>query len=158
HRLTAYGSSPLGFATGSSDITFVRELLDLGADPNLVDPTRPGPSPLVGRMNKDPQVARLLLDRGADPRVTVSSHGRGGALPPVCRAAARGALATVRMLVEAGAEPAAVLWREGKAGPARGQTALHSAAASNDVPTLDYFLTLGLDPAQTEAFDDNALD
>jgi len=32
------------------------------------------------------------------------------------------------------------------------------AAASNDVPTLDYFLALGLDPAKENAHGDNALD
>ena len=159
HRLTRYGSTPLGFACSLPDLTLARELLDLGADPNLVDPILPGASPLVSHMNRRPDSARLLLARGADPRVIVESHGRGGALPPVFLAAARGELAVVKMLVAAGADPTAVLWREGGGDELlRGQTALHSAAASDNIETLEYFLSLGLDPAQTDGLGDNALD
>jgi ankyrin repeat protein len=159
NRLTARGSTPLGFACELPDLAFARELLDLGADPNLVDPRLPNALPLVASMTKNPAATRLMLERGADPRVIVSSHGRGGALPPVFLAAARGDMRSVALLVAAGADPTTVLWRDGKgANRLRGQTALHSAAVSDDLATLEYFLSLGLDPAQTEAYGDNPLD
>ncbi len=52
-----------------------------------------------------------------------------------------------------------MLWR-GKwtEAPLPGLTALPFAAASNDLPTLEYFLGLGLDPAWVNAYGDNALD
>lgn len=156
--LTRMGSTPLGFACDLPDPALAREFLDLGADPNLVNPHSGNGSPLTTIMTRRPATARLLLERGADPRVIVHSHGRGGALPPVFLAATRGDLASVKLLTEFGARPADLLWRSGASDHIRGQNALHSAAASNDVATLDYFLALGLDPKQTDAYGDNALD
>jgi uncharacterized protein len=74
-----HGYTPLGYAVESQRLETVRKLLELGADVNHVD-DRLGSTPLIytvarfgggghsrASMGTRNQIARLLLDRGADP-------------------------------------------------------------------------------------------
>ena len=55
-------------------LAIVKALLELGADPNLMDPN--GARPIhVARSRGHDDVAELLLERGADPCLTVSLPG-----------------------------------------------------------------------------------
>ncbi len=79
-----------------------------------------------------PEVARLLLDKGADPLARSENSNRN--LPIHAAAAARQA-EVVRMLLAAGT-PA-------NATQEKGYTALHSAAQANDRATMDILLEYG---------------
>jgi ankyrin repeat protein len=157
NRVTDFGSSPLCFAANIGSPDFVDELIDLGADPNLYE-SKSG-SPLTIALEKDLAVARRLLSREADPRLLIEVPGDIHHVPALFIFAGRGNLPAVQTLVAAGVDPKTVL-RRGKWAqkPSHLVNALPFAASSNDLPTLNYFLSLGLDPAQEDAYGDNALD
>ena len=86
-------------ATQRGDLREVEAALSAGADVNFRDDM--GNTPLiVAACARHPDVARLLLRRGAN--VHVSNPGRD---PPLCAAARSGALALARDLLFAGADP-----------------------------------------------------
>lgn len=157
NRVTDFGSSPLCFAASIGSPDFVDELIDLGADPNLYE-SKSG-SPLTIALERDLAVARRLLSREADPRLLIEIAGDIHHVPALFIFAGRGNLPAVQTLVAGGVDPKTVL-RRGKWAqkPSHLVNALPFAASSNDLPTLNYFLSLGLDPTQENAFGDNALD
>ena len=72
------GLGALAWASRAGQVDAVAVLLDTGADPNRRD-QRHGWTPLMHALHKRPgAVARLLLSRGADPRI-----GAGGTGPVV---------------------------------------------------------------------------
>jgi len=79
-----------------------------------------------------PEIARLLLEHGADP--LARSKNSNANLPIHAAAAARQA-AIVRILLEAGTPP--------DAKQEKGHTALHSAAQNNDRATMDVLFEHG---------------
>lgn len=157
NRLTEFGSSPLCFAAGKDMPDLLDEMLDLGADPNLFA-SKSG-SPLTIALKENVPLAERLLARGADPRLLVELPGNFRLVPPLFVLARHGRLDAVRVLVNHGVDPKTALWRGrwGKEPSSRIQ-ALHFAAASDDVATLEYFLGQGIEPAREDACDDNALD
>ena len=100
----------LEYAIYHSPLAFIRTLLEIGADPNLDD--HAGFPPLIAalscilphpgsRPRSDvPQILKLLLAFGADP------NQRGiNDYTPLHMAVAQGDLATLRILLEGGADP-----------------------------------------------------
>jgi ankyrin repeat protein len=177
------GATALVIAIINAHYEFAQMLLEAGADPNLAD-NEPGMGPLYavvdmhrlavghGRGSPPPvglltavDIARSLLDHGADPNValkksiltrthTIGDTVLGEGATPLLRAAKSGDIEMVRLLVDYGADPFAKM--------PNGTTALHFVAGlgwrdgspiapSYDqgtepeaVETIAYLLTLGL--------------
>ena len=70
HNLGLRRGSPLTWATEKSDLKMMKLLIDSGARVNEKDV---GTSPLM--FVKTPQAAKLLLDRGANPRLRDDERG-----------------------------------------------------------------------------------
>jgi ankyrin repeat protein len=130
------------------------DVFDVAALPGLVDRGRQlldaGPE-LTGTYSADgftalhlasyfdrPEMARLLLERGADANA-VSRNAMS--LRPLHSAAASRSLEMVRLLLDHGAQ--ADVKQHG------GWTPLHSAAAHGDVAMIELLLNRGADPAPT---------
>lgn len=63
-------------AAQRDDVTMVRQLLELGADPNLPEEGAPhGQALWIAVNHRQREIVRLLLDRGADPNADVESSG-----------------------------------------------------------------------------------
>lgn len=154
--VTHQGSPPIVFAAAIGDLRLIEEMLDLGADPDLA--LNESSSALHVALVNHPDVARLLVARGAHPESIIHVGGLGDRAPPIFRMARAGELAAIKLAVELGADPRRALWRPSIGEPTFGLTALPYAAASNDVATLDYFIELGLDLHWTNKHGYSALD
>lgn len=92
HFLPLEFSSHLSQAARSGNLAVVKQLLDAGADPNVVE--GPGWTAVMSAAeNGHTDIARLLMESGADP---VVDHGEGSALSI---ARSRGHLETVEALL-----------------------------------------------------------
>jgi ankyrin repeat protein len=87
------GITPLMYAVLYGDVASVRQLLDLGADPNARNDA--GATAAMWAVD-DLETMRLLLDRGADPNVR-SADGRTAVVLAAARA---GAVDVVRLLLD----------------------------------------------------------
>ena len=178
------GATALVIAIINAHYEFANMLIDAGADVNLGD-NDAGMGPLYaavdmhrlavghGRGTPPPvglltavDAARYLLEHGADPNAmlnrsiltrthTMGDSALGEGATPLLRAAKSGDIEMVRLLVEYGADPLAIM--------PNGNTALHFAAGQGwrdgspaapsydqgtdeeAVATIDYLLELGLD-------------
>ena len=130
------GTSALTIAILNAHYDMAIALLDLGADPNLVDLTGTGPlyavidmhtmAPMVGRPSPKPSgtmepldVIKKLLEKGANPnaalnRPALGKHhslagdaSMGEGTTPLMRAARSGDVEAIRLLLAAGANPSA---------------------------------------------------
>jgi ankyrin repeat protein len=91
----------LVFAVAEGDLGMVRELLRIGADPNLAGA---GLQPLIVASERgQADMVRLLIDAKANPSRGSSSH-----LTPLTIAARNGCLAVVEVLLKADPEPEAL--------------------------------------------------
>jgi hypothetical protein len=99
------GVAALQFAASIGDIAAMGQLLDGGADPNALvplgveDPTRPGQKMRMTALTtalgyKQDAAVQLLLERGADPGLAVSTG-----LTPLILASIHGSLAAVQLLL-----------------------------------------------------------
>lgn len=156
NRTTRSGSAPLAFAVNIGDRALVVEMIELGADPNLA--VGDSSTPLDIAVVEHPALISLLVNHGADVRALVPIGGTTERAPPLYRSALLGELERVRLLVSFGASPVTPIWRNQQGTTMLPLTPLPFAAASNDLPTLNYFLALGLDPTKENAHGDNALD
>ncbi|HET9193995.1 MAG TPA: ankyrin repeat domain-containing protein [Vicinamibacterales bacterium] len=190
------GATALVIAIINAHYDFAAMLLDAGADPNVADKDA-GMGPLYatadmhrlavghGRPNPKPsgaldavELTRRLLEKKADPNAKLKAaiiqrqHTIGDATlaagaTPLMRAAKSGDAAIVRLLLDAGADPAATLangnnallfasglgWRDGSpAAPSYDQ-----GSAEEAVATIDLLLARGLDINATNNTGDTPL-
>lgn len=116
----------------AGDVVHLLRLIDSGVNVDVVD--EKGDSlVMLAAYHRHPQVVRVLLAAGADPR---RRNARG--LSPLDAAAYLGDVATIALLLDAGVgvdEPSA-----------SGRTALMWAAAFDRVPAVKLLLGRGADP------------
>ncbi len=120
------------------DFERLRELLD--ADPSLANawsPDRGNPLHFASFFAQ-PEAARLLLDRGAEPNAVAGGFGH---VQPLHSATAGRSAEIVAMLLEAGADPNAR--QDG------GFTPIHAAAQNGDPQMTEDLLARGADPTLT---------
>ena len=155
------GNTPLIHASAVGNADMVRMLIGAGADPKMANNL--GATALIYGAS-DPMKAKLLVEGGADVKAPAGT----GRTPLIVAAATPGNSATVKMLLDRGADWKAVdkmgvnaMLASAGAGnlealrmlvdrgadiaynPSPGGSALHSAAANRDVPMLRYLLARG---------------
>jgi ankyrin repeat protein len=177
----------IALINGHYDVAYA--LIEAGANPNLVDyagrsalyaavdfntmPESNRPAPYVlDNEHTALDVARLLLERGADPNVTLNrgapyrakiDRGNDGMLAggatPLLRAAKAGDLAAVKLLVAHDADPALAPPRSGidplmaaaGLGSAEQDTAGRYKTEEQAIATIEYLIGLGLDVNATDS-------
>ncbi|KAB8290368.1 hypothetical protein EYC80_010801 [Monilinia laxa] len=126
-------------AASHGNIKLMSLILDRGADINAL--TDYGDTALAIASDTFwkayPNAVKFLLDRGADVNLHFSSVGYSLGGPPIQRAAKRGRLEIVQMLVNAGADL--------NAGAGRAGTALCAAASNGHIEICQLLLNLGAD-------------
>jgi ankyrin repeat protein len=177
----------IALINGHYDVAYA--LIEAGANPNLVDYTgrsalyaavdfntmpesnRPAPY-VLDNEHTALDVARLLLERGADPNVTLNrgapyrakiDRGNDGMLAggatPLLRAAKAGDLAAVKLLVAHDADPALApprsridpLMAAAGLGSAEQDTAGRYKTEEQAIATIEYLIGLGLDVNATDS-------
>jgi ankyrin repeat protein len=134
--LVARGAAvSFGEACALGDLDRVRRQLD--ADPSLLDTRTPDGYPPLGLaiFFRHPDVAAFLIEQGAD--VNAPAHNANG-VAPVHAAAAVCDHATMRLLLEHGADPNARQQLD--------YTPLHGAASRGDLEMATLLLEHGADP------------
>lgn len=97
-----HAETALHYAAWSGDLAEVRQLIESGTDPNLLDSS--GETALFGAAaSARIEVVAYLLSAGA--RHDLHEHALG--LTPLHWAASHGGVETLRLLIEAGADPTA---------------------------------------------------
>jgi ankyrin repeat protein len=121
-------------ACALGDIDRVRTMLD--ADPSLLNAHAPDGFPPVGLaiFFRQPAVARMLIERGADVAAPADNPMR---VAPVHAAAAACDRDTMRLLLERGADPNAKQQMD--------YTPLHGAASRGDVEMAKMLIARGAD-------------
>ena len=129
HRLTFHEAAALG------DVDRMREVLD--ADPSLLDAFGDDGFNALGLavFFRHPEVARLLIDRGAD---VVAPARNAMKVAPVHAAATQGDREMMQLLLEHGADPNARQQMD--------YTPLHSSANRGDDETARLLVARGADP------------
>lgn len=133
--LVARGAAvSFGEACALGDLERVRQQLD--GDPSLLDVRTPDGYPPLGLsiFFRHPDVARLLIERGADVNAAARN---ANCVAPVHAAAAACDHDTMRLLLERGADPHARQQLD--------YTALHGAASRGDVTMAELLLAHGAD-------------
>ncbi|KAK8115692.1 hypothetical protein PG984_012194 [Apiospora sp. TS-2023a] len=135
--------SPLKYAVVTSDISLVRDCMDLGVDVDVSEGISKSnrqflrETPLSFSIeNGDFDIVELLLERGAD----VNRSGNGGSSTPLAAACKKGYIGIVMKLLRAGADP------NGQS-PCRFSTALERAAMHGRLDITHLLLRNGV---QTE--------
>ena len=136
-ELLAAGSELDGFeAAAFGRVERLREVLD--AQPDLASAFSPDGFTALhfAAFFGHPPVAKLLLERGADPRARARNQMQ---VEPLHSAAAASPTELARMLLDAGADPNAP--QEGGFAP------IHAAAQNGDADLAELLLEHGADPA-----------
>jgi ankyrin repeat protein len=165
--------TPLNAATYFGQEDIVKELLKAGANPNVPDQ----PALIVACVDKRTNIARLLVEAGADPNTngySLSPNGRSAALQsPLGAAIAGNSVELVQLLLQFKGDPNAlsagtppvflaatkpdilvILLEHGANPNVRKQgdchTPLEAAAIQNNLKCVQLFLAHGADPNENE--------
>ena len=128
-------NTPLHYAALYGSVESVRILLDRGADVKARNKSEATPL-IYGAYNFDK--ARLLVDKGSD----VNAKSSADMTPLLVAVSVHGNIATVRYLIEKGADA--------KASGPQGSDALQTAAMKGDAEMLRLLLKKGADPRQKD--------
>ena len=152
-KLLKAGADPNGVPTGTpalmvaartGNVDTVKSLLAHGADANAKENSRGQTALMWAVAEKHPEVARVLIDRGADVR----AHSTNG-FTPLLFAAQQGDLDAARMLLEAGANV-------NEAAPEEGSTLVVATHSGHEALAL-FLLEKGADPNAADAYGITAL-
>ena len=140
-------------AAANGRTTVVAKMLDVGADPTLVDDDGRSALTLAVRAGHD-EIARMLLDAGADP-TTVSDEdhrvGRAGLDGrTLYRAARRGDTAAIQRALAAGYDPDAPAGDDG-------MPLVHAAALAGQAEVVRLLLDADADPNVIGPYGSNAI-
>jgi ankyrin repeat protein len=140
-------------AAANGRTTVVARMLDVGADPTLVDDAGRSALTLAVRAGHD-EIARMLLDAGADP-TTVSDEdhrvGRAGLDGrTLYRAARRGDTAAIQRALSAGYDPDAPAGDDG-------MPLVHAAALAGQAEVVRLLVDAGADPNVIGPYGSNAI-
>lgn len=139
---TPLGETPLHYAATYGSTESVRILLDRGADPNARNSAEATPLVYAGySLGK----TCLLVEKGAD----VNAHARNGVTPLMVAASVHGNAATVRYLLEKGADP--------KATRAGGSDVLQTAAFKSEAEVVRLLLAKGANARRADDSGSTAL-
>lgn len=148
------GASPLAWCAYYGDVSALRCLLDLGA-PEAVLGANLG---LTGAaFHGHWRLVQYVLERGADPRFADPKTGETPLHAALSRAGDAAQHQVVRVMLDAGADPAAATLDGRETGSfmrdarTRGETPLHRAALFADGDTLDALLATGVPPDVVDA-------
>lgn len=148
------GASPLSWCAYYGDVSALRRLLDLGAPETALGENLG----LIGAaFHGHWQLVQYVLERGADPRSVDPDTGETPLHAALSRAGDAAQHQVVRILLNAGADPAAATLDGRKTGSfmrdarTRGETSLHRAAVFADGDTLDALLATGIPPDLVDA-------
>ncbi len=136
------GATPLHYAATYGSTEAVRLLLDRGANPNARNNAEITPLILAAYSLEK---TRLLVEKGGD----VNAHARDGVTPLMVAAAVHGNAATVKYLLEKGADP--------RATRANGGDALQTAAFKSEPEAVGALLGKGADARRADDFGVTAL-
>src|ERR1700758_110438 len=152
-KLLKAGADPNGAPTGTpvlmtaastGDVDTVKSLLAHGANVNAKETARGQTALMWAVAEKHPEVARVLIDHGAD----VHLHSTSG-FTPLLFAAQQGDLDAARMLLEAGANV-------NEAAPEDGSTLIVATQSGHEALAL-FLLEKGADPNAADAYGITAL-
>ena len=154
----AYGVTPLIEAAGNGQMEMARFLLENGADVDYTGMREGSPLMLVAYMGQDDFV-KLFLEHGANVNLSMPGPGETA----LHMAAVTGKTATVRLLLDAGADPNRTLncgvSTDMFSGGVKvwGETPLHYAAAYGDEEVIRLLLDAGADPRVENAHGERPL-
>jgi len=130
----------LVLALSKMDAAGVSAALDQGADPNYLDPEISTAPLVIALAGKQPAIAMLLLEKGADAKVELAMNELR--IPALILAVKCGDAALVAKLMERGADPAA--------NDNYGNTALTQAAYQGSEAIIKVLLAKGVSPDQPD--------
>ncbi len=158
--VTAAGHPVISFAIAAGDLDLVREMLELGASPNLFSGR--ANSPMRVAIDAGMEATLLLLDYGGSVNGFLSPN-RSHPRTPLMEAARRGDAEMVRFLLARGAYPNAHTYL--LAGDNRPRedyevdypNAVFHAALAGSVEIIQILIEAGADPFMITRYGDNAL-
>ena len=137
----------LVLALSKMDAAGVSAALAQGANPNYLDPEINSVPLLIALAGKEPAIAMLLLEKGADAKVELVMNEMR--VPALILAVKCGDPALVAKLIERGADPAAT--------DSYGNTALTQAAYEGRAEIIKVLLANGVSPDQLDGQHRSAL-
>jgi ankyrin repeat protein len=151
---------PLVWAAHYGDVSALKVLLDRGAPRSVLGPNLG----LMGAaFHNHWRLVQFLIERGADPRLAEEDTGETPLHAALSRESGHAQHQTTRVLIQAGADPAAKTLNGRETGcfmrdaRTRGETPLHRAAAFANGETIDALLETGVPVDIADAWGDSPL-